>query len=406
MTSITWKNGTRKLSQLIPWDVNPRQLTERQAEHLETSLRKFGLAQPFLISPNNDIYDGHQRQALMDIMHEYGHDAVIDVRVSSRLLTDDERRELVVRLHENTGEWDYDALANVYDVEELGEWGFPEWKIDEFMPDDDYDSGTEAGAQPNPRKLPIDVIYTAGSYGNPTDDPKYILTHCCIAVASGFLYGVQTDPIDKLSGGVCAGALFKDSHKPQFIDCQYTHYDHSLHLDAVKKWRPKYATVRDVMTEKQCRKAGISYYSLDRILGWAEELSNYADYVIVIPKYDCIDQIPDKFVLGYSVPTSHWGTPLNVDLFRGRRVHLLGGSWKKQLEYMAVLGDDVVSLDNNYIQKQAKFGSFVYPNGDSGNLEEDLGIVGNNPMYSAIAISLGNMGAKINELYSAVEEPA
>ena len=126
---ITWTNETRKLSDLIPWDVNPRQLTEKQAEHLQKSLRKFGLAQPFLISPDDDIYDGHQRTKLMDIMKEWGHDADIDCRMSSRLLTDDERRELVVRLHENTGEWDFDTLANVYEVEELGDWGMEEWKI-------------------------------------------------------------------------------------------------------------------------------------------------------------------------------------------------------------------------------------------------------------------------------------
>ena len=129
---ITWTNETRKLSDLIPWDVNPRQLTEKQAEHLQKSLRKFGLAQPFLISPDDDIYDGHQRTKLMDIMKEWGHDALIDCRMSNRLLTDDERRELVVRMHENTGEWDYDTLANLYEVEELGDWGMPEWKIPAF----------------------------------------------------------------------------------------------------------------------------------------------------------------------------------------------------------------------------------------------------------------------------------
>ena len=131
---ITWTNETRKLSDLIPWDINPRQLTEKQAEHLQKSLRKFGLAQPFLISPDDDIYDGHQRTKLMDIMKEWGHDALIDCRMSSRLLTDDERRELVIRLHENTGEWDFDTLANVYEVEELGDWGMADWKIAEFMP--------------------------------------------------------------------------------------------------------------------------------------------------------------------------------------------------------------------------------------------------------------------------------
>lgn len=137
MNTLTWANDTRKLSRLVPWEINPRQLTEKQAEHLRTSLTKFHFAQPFLISPDNAVYDGHQRLALMLTMSEYGPAYVADVRVSSRPLTHDERRELVVRLHENTGEWDFEGLANLYDVEELGEWGFPEWKIDEFMPEEE-----------------------------------------------------------------------------------------------------------------------------------------------------------------------------------------------------------------------------------------------------------------------------
>ena len=128
--SIKWTDAKRKLSELIPWDVNPRQMTEKQAAHLQTSIDKFGIAQPFLISPNNDIYDGHQRKSLLAIMKQYGHDAEIPCRMSNRMLTDDERRELVIRLHENTGEWDWDMVPNLYDIEELGEWGMAEWKIE------------------------------------------------------------------------------------------------------------------------------------------------------------------------------------------------------------------------------------------------------------------------------------
>lgn len=150
MTPITWKNVTRKLSDLIPWEHNPRQITEKQAEHLQISIRKFGFAQPFLISPENDIYDGHQRKALMGIMQEYGYDAVIDCRVSSRMLTGDEQDEFVIRLRENTGEYDWDILANRFEMPKLAEWGMPEWKIPA------YDVGE-----------PPDLDDLADEYGDP-----------------------------------------------------------------------------------------------------------------------------------------------------------------------------------------------------------------------------------------------
>jgi hypothetical protein len=118
-----------------------------QAGHLQTSIRKFGLALPFLISPENDIYDGHQRRQLLRIMKEYGQDVDIPCRMSSRMLTDDERRELVVRLKENQGEWDWDMVPNLYDVEELGEWGMPEWKIEELLPDDEPENQSKEQAR-------------------------------------------------------------------------------------------------------------------------------------------------------------------------------------------------------------------------------------------------------------------
>lgn len=124
MSDLSWTNEQRKLSDLVPWEHNPKRMTKKQADGLRASIEKFGFAVPFLVSPQGDIYDGHQRQQLMDAMREYGPDALIDVRVSSRELTDDERRELVVRLKQNQAGWDFDILANEWDVEQLIEWGF------------------------------------------------------------------------------------------------------------------------------------------------------------------------------------------------------------------------------------------------------------------------------------------
>jgi DNA modification methylase len=46
-------------------------------------------------------------------------------------LTEDERKKLVVLLHKGTvGEWNFDALANSFDVDNLLEWGFDEKELD------------------------------------------------------------------------------------------------------------------------------------------------------------------------------------------------------------------------------------------------------------------------------------
>jgi hypothetical protein len=159
------------------------------------------------------------------------------------------------------------------------------------------------------------------------------------------------------------------------------------------------------MTRAQCDTDHIAWTPFEQIMEWAEELQEYAENVIVIPKYDCLDTIPDRFVLGFSIPTSHGRTPVPVERFRGRRVHLLGGSWERQLAYMAELGDDVVSADNNQILLIAsQFGEFVHSDGATQSVADaGFGIL-NNPRYVALALSFGAIGAKIRELYTGSDD--
>ncbi len=127
--SITWQTEKRKLSDLLPWERNPRQLTESQAEHLEESLSKFGLVDPPAINTDNVIIGGHQRRNIMGLMKEYGNGAEIDVRVPSRTLTEREVEELNIRLNKNTGSFDFDALANNFEVDDLMDWGFEPFEL-------------------------------------------------------------------------------------------------------------------------------------------------------------------------------------------------------------------------------------------------------------------------------------
>lgn len=173
--AIVWTNSTRRLSHLVPWEHNPKVLTETQAQHLTVSLDRFGLAYPLLIGPSDEILDGHQRSALLANMHRYGPDAVIDVRVSSRPLTDDERRELVVRLRENVADWDYDALASLYQPAELVEWGLSAWEPEEFAwgADGELQADDEGGDDDDAEpaiEVPDAIFPTDNDFGIPLLD--------------------------------------------------------------------------------------------------------------------------------------------------------------------------------------------------------------------------------------------
>ena len=123
--TITWTNERRKLSELIPWDINPAQISEKQAERLEESLELFGQIQTLAISPSNEIYDGHQRKLVWSASQKYGGDYEVDVRVASRELTEQERKKLVIYLRKGAvGEFDFEILANHFEIDDLLDWGF------------------------------------------------------------------------------------------------------------------------------------------------------------------------------------------------------------------------------------------------------------------------------------------
>ena len=125
--AIYWTNERRKLSDLVPWPRNPRQIKADQAQRLVESLDEFNQVETFAIGPQNEVYNGHQRLAAW--ADKYGPDLEIDVRVSSRPLSEKEREKLTIFLHKGAaGEWNFDVLSE-WDVPDLLKWGFKSYEL-------------------------------------------------------------------------------------------------------------------------------------------------------------------------------------------------------------------------------------------------------------------------------------
>lgn len=363
-----------------------------QASGLGGILRSVGIVQNVIVNQRTgNLLDGHLRVTLA---LRKGDETTLPVTVVD--LSEDEEATILATL-DPIGAMagaDRDQLAGLFASIQTDDEAVQELLTDIAQKEKLIDNlGVEKDAKPNPRNLPLDIIYTLqGADGT-----------CCLAVRAGWKYGIQS-PHARLCPYCTHG---DEAHKVAFVDNDYFDYNHAAHIAMVSEHRPKYATVCDVMTPAQCEREKVTYHEFAQILDWAEELREYAENVIVIPKYDCIDQIPDHFMFGYSVPTSHGGTPLPTELFRGRRVHLLGGSWRAQLAHIAALGNAVVSIDNNYIANIAsQFGSFEVGDGETRALGTfvDFDLV--NPRYVALAISFGTIAAKVNELFGKGETDA
>ena len=115
------------VSQLNPAEYNPRNLTDEQKANISKSLSEFGFVNPLVVNSNPDrkniLVGGHQR---LKVAIELGYTEVPVVYVN---LTEDQERELNIRLNRNTGEWDLESLSEHFTKTELGDWGFDQEEL-------------------------------------------------------------------------------------------------------------------------------------------------------------------------------------------------------------------------------------------------------------------------------------
>lgn len=135
-----------------------------------------------------------------------------------------------------------------------------------------------------------------------------------------------------------------------FIDIEWKSYSFARHLAAVQKTRPLMTVARDVERAAD----------LDRILQEALILAKYCAYVVIVPKDPKLrsamnTEIPERFLLGFSVPTRYGKTRISPRAFK-RPSHLLGGRPDVQRRLAEVM--PVVSVDCNRFTFDAAYGDY------------------------------------------------
>lgn len=122
----------KKISDLKPADYNPRYIKDDDFARLKQNLDDFDIVEPVVINGNakrkNVIIGGHQRvRAAQELGFKEIPCIVLDLPL-------EKEKELNVKLNKYTGHFDFDKLANEFDMEKLIEWGFEKDIFGEWEP--------------------------------------------------------------------------------------------------------------------------------------------------------------------------------------------------------------------------------------------------------------------------------
>lgn len=100
---------------------NPRFIRDKEFKALVKSVREFPKmmeARPIIVDENNIILGGNMRyKAALEL----GYKEVHIVKITDA--TEEQKREFIIKDNVSKGEWDWDMLANDWDMNELEDWG-------------------------------------------------------------------------------------------------------------------------------------------------------------------------------------------------------------------------------------------------------------------------------------------
>jgi hypothetical protein len=129
-----------KLSKIKPNPNNPRIIKDDKFKKLVKSINDFPkmlALRPIVVDENFIVQGGNMR---LKALQEIGFKDIPDEWVKQvKDLSEDEKKQFIIKDNVGFGEWDWDDLANNWDAEQLTEWGLD---IPNFVNDSD-EFGTE-----------------------------------------------------------------------------------------------------------------------------------------------------------------------------------------------------------------------------------------------------------------------
>jgi DNA modification methylase len=129
MKRLKWITVQKKVNDLVPQEINPRTITDKQMSDLKKSLKRYNLAEIPAIGLDDKILAGNQRIKALQLLGR-GNE-IIDVRIPNRSLTKEESEQYLISSNALGGSWDFESLKT-FDLDFLINCGFEQIDLSKF----------------------------------------------------------------------------------------------------------------------------------------------------------------------------------------------------------------------------------------------------------------------------------
>ena len=200
---LNWTSKTIQISELKEYEHNPRRIGQKEFEKLVSSIKEDGYHQRIIVNQDNVIIGGHQRKkALLEAGLKQSD--TVEVLIPDRILTQKELDRINIRDNLSFGEYDFDILANRFNVETLVDFGLPGDMLVGFDDDNllaDSEDSPELETLPANPKAKLGDVYILGNHRlmcgdstNPQHVDKLLNGTNPILMVTDPPYGVNYNP--------------------------------------------------------------------------------------------------------------------------------------------------------------------------------------------------------------------
>jgi len=130
-----------KINKLQTNQYNPRLIKEHKFKQLVKSIKEFPemlSLRPIIVDEHMTILGGNMRfKACVEAGLKE-----IDIKIAEGL-TEEQKREFIVKDNVAYGEWDWNILGNEWDSVQLAEWGLDVWQNEDDLEQPDFNELTE-----------------------------------------------------------------------------------------------------------------------------------------------------------------------------------------------------------------------------------------------------------------------